>query len=120
MAMIALNVNDIAVFRLLILLIGTLVGILCLNFPLGKLFLGGRGSLYFWACFSLDSAPSDEPASGNFAAGPPVDFSLANYRYVAVDDAAQKIRKAHWATRPDYIFTRWLCDLLEVQFFHPL
>jgi UDP-N-acetylmuramyl pentapeptide phosphotransferase/UDP-N-acetylglucosamine-1-phosphate transferase len=33
MAMIALNVNDIAVFRLLILLIGTLVGILCWNFP---------------------------------------------------------------------------------------
>ena len=47
MAMIALNVNDIAVFRLLILLIGTLVGILCWNFPLGKLFLGDAGAYTF-------------------------------------------------------------------------
>tara|TARA_B100000497_G_C7340998_1_gene224111 strand:+ start:326 stop:496 length:171 start_codon:yes stop_codon:yes gene_type:complete len=34
------------------------------------------------------------------SSGPPVDLSLANYRYVAVDDAAQKIRKAHRAARP--------------------
>ena len=71
-----------------------------LEFSVGETVSWGRGSLYFRTCFGLDSAPPDESASGNFAAGPPVDLSLANYRYVAVDDAAQKIRKAHWATRP--------------------
>jgi hypothetical protein len=33
------------------------------------------------------------------SSGPPIDLSLANYRYVAVDDAAQKIRQAHRAAR---------------------
>ena len=59
-----------------------------------------RCSLYLGACFGLVRAPSYEPAPGNFAGSPSVDFSLANYRYVAVDDAAQEIRKAHRADRP--------------------
>ena len=42
MAMIALNVNDIAVFRLLILLIGALVGIFVGIFRWGNCFLGTR------------------------------------------------------------------------------
>ena len=40
MAVIALSLNDMAVFRLLILLIGVLIGILFWNFPLGEIFLG--------------------------------------------------------------------------------
>ena len=35
----------------------------------------------------LHRAPPYEPAPGNFAAVPSVDFSLANYRYVAVNAA---------------------------------
>jgi len=38
MAVMALSVNDMAVFRLLILLIGASIGILVWNFPLGKIF----------------------------------------------------------------------------------
>ena len=34
-------------------------------------------------CFGLDRAPHYDPAPGNFATGPSVDFSLANYRYFA-------------------------------------
>jgi hypothetical protein len=67
----------------------------------------------------LDSAPPDEPASGNFVAGPPFDLSLANYRYVAVDDAAQTIWKAHWATRP-ITFSPDGCAIVGDSVFHPL
>jgi UDP-GlcNAc:undecaprenyl-phosphate GlcNAc-1-phosphate transferase len=44
MAVMALSVNDMAVFRLLILLIGASIGILVWNFPLGKIFLGDAGA----------------------------------------------------------------------------
>ena len=44
MAIIALNVNDTAVFNLLILLIGATTGVLFWNFPLGKIFLGDAGA----------------------------------------------------------------------------
>ena len=44
MAVMALSVNDMAVFRLLILLIGASIGILFWNFPLGKIFLGDAGA----------------------------------------------------------------------------
>ena len=44
MAVMALSVNDMAVFRLLILLIGASIGILVSNFPLGKIFLGDAGA----------------------------------------------------------------------------
>ena len=38
-------------------------------------------------CLSALCGPPYEPAPGNFAAVPSVDFSLANYRYVAVNAA---------------------------------
>ena len=44
MAVMALSVNDMSVFRLLILLIGASIGILVWNFPLGKIFLGDAGA----------------------------------------------------------------------------
>jgi len=48
MAVIAISVNDMAVFRLLILLIGVLIGILFWNFPLGKIFLGDASAYTLW------------------------------------------------------------------------
>ena len=44
MAVMALSVNDMAVFRLLIPLISASIGILVSNFPLGKIFLGDAGA----------------------------------------------------------------------------
>ena len=44
MAVMALSVNDMAVFRPLILLIGASIGILFWNFPLGEIFLGDAGA----------------------------------------------------------------------------
>jgi UDP-N-acetylmuramyl pentapeptide phosphotransferase/UDP-N-acetylglucosamine-1-phosphate transferase len=44
MAIIALSLQDMAVFRLLLLLIGASIGILFWNFPLGKIFLGDAGA----------------------------------------------------------------------------
>ena len=48
-----------------------------------------------WGMFWLDRAPPYEPAPGNFTLGPSADLSVANHRYVAVDDAPQEIRKTH-------------------------
>ena len=44
MAIIALSLQDMAVFRLLLLLIGASIGILFWNFSLGKIFLGDAGA----------------------------------------------------------------------------
>ena len=51
------------------------------NFPLGKIFLGDQPYLR-WIALPY------EPAPGNFATVPSVDFSLANYRYVALNASA--------------------------------
>ena len=44
MAIIALSLQDMAVFRLLLLPFGASIGILFWNFPLGKIFLGDAGA----------------------------------------------------------------------------
>jgi hypothetical protein len=64
----------------------------CVALLLASIYLRGAERKY---TVSMTFKPVIEDSSG-----PPVDLSLANYRYVAVDDAAQKIRQAHRAARP--------------------
>lgn len=116
MAMIALNVNDIAVFRLLILLIGALVGILCWNFPLGKLFLGDAGAytlghaLAWIALLLMNRHPEISPlALLLIFLWPITDMLLSMMR---------RKRSGKPIGQPDRLhFHQMVMRLLEIQFF---
>jgi len=113
---IALSVNDMAVFRLLILLIGASIGILFWNFPLGKIFLGDAGAytlghvLAWMALLLMNRHPEISPlALLLIFLWPITDMLLSMLR---------RKRSGKPIGQPDRLhFHQTVMRLLEIQFF---
>ena len=108
MAVMALSVNDMAVFRLLILLIGASIGILVWNFPLGKIFLGDAGAytlghvLAWMALLLMNRHPEISPlALLLIFVWPITDMLLSMLRRKNLEDPSD--------SQIGCIFIRWSC-----------
>jgi UDP-N-acetylmuramyl pentapeptide phosphotransferase/UDP-N-acetylglucosamine-1-phosphate transferase len=116
MAIIALSLQDMAVFRLLLLLIGASIGILFWNFPLGKIFLGDAGAytlghvLAWIALLLMNRHPEISPLS-----------LLLIFLWPITDMLLSMLRRKRSGKpigQPDRLhFHQTVMRLLEIQFF---
>ena len=117
MATIALSLQDMAVFRLLLLLIGASIGILFWNFPLGKIFLGDAGAytlghvLAWIALLLMNRHPEISPLS-----------LLLIFLWPITDMLLSMLRRKRSGKpigQPDRLhFHQTVMRLLEIQFFN--
>ena len=116
MAIIALSLQDMAVFRLLLLFIGASIGILFWNFPLGKIFLGDAGAytlghvLAWFALLLMNRHPEISPLS-----------LLLIFLWPITDMLLSMLRRKRSGKpigQPDRLhFHQTVMRLLEIQFF---